>query len=518
MKNNKLKPFLKEPSLNHLKITIQNVLNEEDAYAADELVELGEEILCQLAAFGFATYLQQPKQKEVYNDFLINLFTSKGHDYNAGPLYRWAANMLLEAEGEMAEKLRPFFWEQKEGKLVLNHKIHHLASLRNEVMHGFFVLPPERNNEEAEKMASVLESLMSANLFEQNWGTFHFLNEKGFNGKWNITEEAWQQFNNCYAFGTLAERIRFEYGEEFNIEEKKLAHTAVKPNTDLNNLITEFLAKNKKGALSIWHRPNDESSLEAYRSTVQLIEKENLIVYYTLHETGITYTSGFLIRQIIKVLAEETKQNKYNSEPLKAVKDLKTKTGKRLVVILNQVHIGLFNKDHVLQLANELFDLEIPLICIGEHYTYLDRFFNKSHTIVSPTFIPAETQWKKSLHNYLRFKGQNKELKSDAEDYQLLETIINKMLEALSKNELIVARRFADADANDFPIEFVHECFAALNPYFNSSSQEFEKDVIDELYEFPIEIKESSQIFLSLGRRDIKLEYKHKVLNLKDTI
>ena len=518
MKNNKLKPFLKEPSLNHLKITIQNVLNEEDAYAADELVELGEEILCQLAAFGFATYLQQPKQKEVYNDFLINLFTSKGHDYNAGPLYRWAANMLLEAEGEMAEKLRPFFWEQKEGKLVLNHKIHHLASLRNEVMHGFFVLPPERNNEEAEKMASVLESLMSANLFEQNWGTFHFLNEKGFNGKWNITEEAWQQFNNCYAFGTLAERIRFEYGEEFNIEEEKLAHTAVKPNTDLNNLITEFLAKNKKGALSIWHRPNDESSLEAYRSTVQLIEKENLIVYYTLHETGITYTSGFLIRQIIKVLAEETKQNKYNSEPLKAVKDLKTKTGKRLVVILNQVHIGLFNKDHVLQLANELFDLEIPLICIGEHYTYLDRFFNKSHTIVSPTFIPAETQWKKSLNNYLRFKGQNKELKSDAEDYQLLETIINKMLEALSKNELIVARRFADADANDFPIEFVHECFAALNPYFNSSSQEFEKDVIDELYEFPIEIKESSQIFLSLGRRDIKLEYKHKVLNLKDTI
>ena len=60
----------------------------------------------------------------------------------------------------------------------------------------------------------------------------------------------------------------------------------------------------------------------------------------------------------------------------------------------------------------------------------------------------------------------------------------------------------------------MHECFAFLNPYFNSSSQEFEKDVIDELYEFPEEIKESSQIFLSLGRRDIKLEYKHKVLSI----
>lgn len=488
------------------------LIEEDEAYAADELVELGEEILCQLAAMGFAAYLQQTKQKEVYNDFLINLFTSKGHDYNAGPLYRWAANMLLEADSESAEKLRPFFWQQKNDKLVLNEVIHHLASLRNEVMHGFFVLPPERNNEEAEKMASVLESLMSANLFEQNWGTFHFLSEKGFNGKWNITEDAWQQFNNCYAFGTLAERIRFEYGRKFNIEEEKLVNTAVKPNTNFNNLITEFLAKNKKGALSIWHRPNDESGLEAYRTAVQLIEKENLIVYYTIHETGITYTSGFLIRQIIKVLAEETKHSKYSKEPLTAIKELKKISGKRVVVILNQIHIGLFNKDHVLQLANELFDLEIPLICIGEHYTYLNRFFNQSHTIVSPTFIPSEDEWKKSLHNYLRFKGPNKELKTDAKDYQLLETIVKSMIESLSKKEVLIARRFADD--NDFPIEFVHECFAVLNPYLNSSSQEFEKDVIDELYEFPIEIKESSQIFLSLGRRDIKLEYKHKVLSL----
>ena len=50
------------------------VQSEEDAYAADELVELGEEILSQLAAMGIAVYLQQEKQKEVFNDFLISLF------------------------------------------------------------------------------------------------------------------------------------------------------------------------------------------------------------------------------------------------------------------------------------------------------------------------------------------------------------------------------------------------------------------------------------------------------------
>jgi hypothetical protein len=53
---------------------IEAVQSEDDAYAADELVELGEEILSQLAAMGMAVYLQQAKQKEVFNDFLISLF------------------------------------------------------------------------------------------------------------------------------------------------------------------------------------------------------------------------------------------------------------------------------------------------------------------------------------------------------------------------------------------------------------------------------------------------------------
>ena len=64
---------------------IEAVRSEDDAYAADELVELGEEILSQLAAMGIAVYLQQAKQKEVFNDFLISLFLSNGHAYNAGP-------------------------------------------------------------------------------------------------------------------------------------------------------------------------------------------------------------------------------------------------------------------------------------------------------------------------------------------------------------------------------------------------------------------------------------------------
>ncbi|MEY4931474.1 MAG: hypothetical protein RI909_2198, partial [Bacteroidota bacterium] len=47
-----------------LRARINAVLEEDDAYAADELVELGEEILSHLAAVGFAEYLGSTEQKE----------------------------------------------------------------------------------------------------------------------------------------------------------------------------------------------------------------------------------------------------------------------------------------------------------------------------------------------------------------------------------------------------------------------------------------------------------------------
>ena len=47
-------------------------LNEQEAYAADELVELAEEVLKQIAAVGIAHYLSHGDlHKEVYNDYLV---------------------------------------------------------------------------------------------------------------------------------------------------------------------------------------------------------------------------------------------------------------------------------------------------------------------------------------------------------------------------------------------------------------------------------------------------------------
>lgn len=93
-----------------IKNAIKAVLEEDEAYVADELVELSEVVLLEFAALGFAAYLKQPKQKAVFNDFLLQLFTSKSHDYNAGPLYRWAANMIKDLDTDLAAVLYPLFW------------------------------------------------------------------------------------------------------------------------------------------------------------------------------------------------------------------------------------------------------------------------------------------------------------------------------------------------------------------------------------------------------------------------
>jgi hypothetical protein len=488
------------------------VLNEQDEYAADELVELGEEILSQLAAIGFAVYLQQPNQKEVFNDFLINLFSSSGHDYNAGPLYRWAANMVLNAEGNLANKIKPYFWEEVEGKLVLNTQIHHLASLRNEVMHGFFVLPPERNREEANKAGLILEQCIKDKIFETNWRNFPFLSINGFNGNWSIHENDWYQFSNCYDFSQLAARVRYEWSLSFQAEEKQFALEKAKENPMVLNEVNQFIESNKKGALAIWHRPFDLVGESNYKYLVQNISnKLYLPIYYSLHESGVTYFSSFLLHHVVHCLAEQTKETKINKDPLKALKELRAKCSLKPVILLNAVHIGLFNDKHMLKLANVFFDHDILLIGIGINHPYLNRYFNKSIECKADAFIPTQKQWKVTLENYLRFKT-NENSSSDNSDNELLEKIIKKMLLFLKKGTPIVAREFADA--NNFPVEFVHECFAVLHPYLNLSNKSFELDEIDELYEYPIEIKESSRIFLTLGRRDIKLEYQHKILSL----
>jgi hypothetical protein len=483
----------------------------DDAYAADELVELGEEILSQLAALGIAVYLQQDKQKEVFNDFLITLFLSNGHAYNAGPLYRWAANMLKDAEGADAVLLKPFFWQEKDGKQVLNEAIHHLASLRNAVMHGFFVLPPERNREEAQKMEVILAQMNQAGLFEKRFGAFHFVDAQGFNGHWNITDtEAWSAFDAQFAFGKLAARVAHEYAPSFRTEEQYFVSEQVEENTKVAEQVATLLQKGK-GALVAWYRPGAHHGDLAYKQFVQQLDTSIYHpVYYALHPNGATFTASFLERELAKNLFELTKNEKALKDPLKFLKGQKGKLSKKIVVVLHNLHIALFSSNHLTKLFNAFYDAEIPVLATAWHYPYLKRFFNSSIELSANISAVQDASIQFSLHNYLRFKGPSEDQEEEHLAYAQLKEITLSLQTQIEQKESVVARRFADE--KKYPIEFVHEAFGILSPFYCSDKKPFIQDEVDELYGFPKTIEESSRIFLTLGRRDVKLEYQHKVL------
>lgn len=495
-----------------LQLKIQALQSEDDAYAADELVELGEEILSQLAAMGIAAYLKQAKQKEVFNDFLISLFLSNGHAYNAGPLYRWAANMIKDAEGEEAALLLPFFWEQKEdGAVVLNEKIHHFAGLRNAVMHGFFVLPPERNREEAKRMKEALEQIAKAQLFETNWGGFHFLDQTHFNGHWNIQDAAaWKVFEGCAAFGELASRIQHEYAASFQEEEAAYAKLPFTENVKISEQLNTFLSTKQKGAFVIWS-DDEEQGANAYRVAIEAVERAGYQpLFFALHEKGASFTSSFLLYQLGAFLVQQTNDDKASKDPLKYLKNNKDILAFKPAIVLHQLHIALFNQGHLTTLFNELYALGVPVIATSMYYSYLKKFANQSFDERSFSKAATQGQIEWSLHNYLRFKGPNKEQAQELDAYNQLRKVLDQLFDTLQKDKKVVARRFADQ--HQFPIEYVHEAFAILAPYFQEGKDEFIKDEVDELYGFPKTIEESSHIFLTLGRRDVKLEYQHKVL------
>ena len=516
MENKQLAQLYKTNLPLALKKAINGVLNEDEAYVADELVELCETVLLELAALGMAAYLNQPNQKLVYNDFLLQLFTSKSHAYNAGPLYRWAANMVKELNTKEAKTLYPLFWEKKGKTVQLNSHIHHLALLRNEVMHGFFLLPPKRNHKEANHVAEVIDQLNKANVFSLfKDDSFHFISKQdkltAYSGRWGILDEEWPLMQNAHAFGQLSLTIRHQLSDDFSKEQDAwLAKNLTKQK--VNSQVAKFTADKTQGAFAYWHRPYENVNEQIANLYAQLKKSDTHVPQFlALDSEGITFTSNFLLGKIISSLATETGITKYSSHNFKAVKELRKKCNKQPVIIIKDIHRSLFQSDHLLHLADFLYENRILLIAFGVHYTWMDQFFNDSKPIKSKTYLPKEKEWVPLLDNYLRYKGPNKEFINEVEQYTLLKKIITHLLKDISKTE-VVARRFADE--HEYPMEYVHEAFAFLHPFLKAGRMLFEEDVLDDLFGFPKEITEASRIYFSIGRRDAKLEYQHQTLAL----
>ena len=515
MKKTNLEKYYSHPKLSSsINNLIKEVIDEDEAYVADELVELSEQILLELASIGISVYLSQPNQKEVFNDFIIELFTSKSNSYNSGPLYRWSAHMIRELSDPISKQIKSLFWEE-EG-LILNKDFEKLTELRNNVMHGFFVLPVERNREEANHLAKVLELLIQRNIFHiYSDMNYHFLDKNkdltSFNGDWHIDEEQWIQYKECFDFGKLSSRIQYEVSPDFEIDQNKLVDKSKSDNIDFN--IIEFITSNDKGALSYWVNPNEDSSIPYSTLISELNNREDIfLIFQKLDAQGINFTSDFFLERIIKKLAFSLNEKKYSKNKKRALSQLRKKCNLKPVFVIDSIHVSLFNSNHILRLANIFYENNILLIAFGVHHDWMDQFFNKSINKLKATKSPKKNEWKTIFENYLRFKGPDNNVADQKNDYNTLFKITSNLVEELNQKKIVIARRFSDE--NKYPIEFVHEAFSILNPFYQSNEQSFELDEIDELYDFPKKLTESSRVLFSVGRRDTKLEYQHKTLKL----
>lgn len=494
---------------------IFSVLEESEAYAADELVELAEEVLNQIAAIGIGHYLKDGRHKEVYNDFLIQLFNSAGQDLNAGSLFRWTANMVRDCPTLADSAAFQFYWQKDGDNLQLSVRVQHLSELRNQVMHGFFVLPPEKNREEADAIGQLLLDLHAISFFEST-ANYHFFREGMFTGKWGITEELeWASYFDLGAFGDLAKRIVLEQGDSFwENEQAIILEGGISIPTQNHQKVFDFLSNNNRGAMAIWVHPIDANDGAYFSSlAVELKALPNTrLVAFGLYEHGISYTGNFLLSRLLQVLDPDNatrNKNKKLGEQLVAVRKL---TADKIIVLINRIHVALFSPQHISKFNDLLYDNNILLLAMGHHFEQFDSYFNSSTKVDHPTAVPTLKQGITSLRNYLRFKGPSYEKEDERSEVKLLEEILFGILQKLATGDKVYSRRFADE--HQYNIEYVHEIFSLLHPWVKTSRENFEADSVDELYGFPINITEVTSIYLALGRRDLKLEYQHKVISI----
>jgi len=369
---------------------------------------------------------------------------------------------------------------------------------------------------EADKMGQLLIDLDSVKFFSSA-GDYHFLREDQQTAKWRIqNENDWEKLQSKSPFGELVGRILLENSDSFWEEEAAQIGASLQKDIALPDGFTDFIRKNKQGAYACWVHPHDQGATAVFAAMVDWVRQQPncLPIAYRLHDTGISFTADFLLKHLVRLLNNSDKPLTARKKVEDHIKDLlPSQNGKKIVVLVDRIHTALFSPQHVTKLNNFLFENNILMVAVGHHYEHFDRIFNRTVTLEYPSAVPNDDECQLSLHNYLRFKGPYADRKEDLSDLMLLREIGQKICEELRSGKEVYARRFADSHGYD--MEYVHEMFALLHPWIKSARKPFEEDTVDELYGYPANITETTPIYLALGRRDIKLEYQHKVISLK---
>ena len=500
----------KNDNINKLLI---NVKKEPAEFRADELIILGEEILNNVAALGVAIYIEKAEEKQLdqFNDYVLNnLFLNKAHQ-NAGNILKNVCLMLKSFQLEKYPELIPLLDIFQTGN-KWNTALNDLSKFRNSLMHGFFVLPASTNEEQTKKIEELLVHLSEIGVF--NFPTnYHFRDKNGFKGSWHINEgdkQAWDKLKNTSLFGQLIQQVEYELFDPLFWEKASFEMKQTIPDK-----ISEAISNNTFGSIACWFHPEDnERQNDLFQSLVFQLNQsiQTDVIAYSIHENGIAYTEDFLFNnKIIKDRIELIKKNRASNSN-NEIGLLENK----IIIIVNDFHLGLFSSNHLVNAFQKLKEFQINVIALGYEYEYLNSFFDLKISFNDSISLSSEEVRKKLIINYLRFRGPF----NGEKEFDLIVDSMNEICNNLKNKEEIYARKFAEEKNIDSIL--VEEVFSMLYPMLkyndkklvNSFDINYEEDEVHELFGFPIEIKETSSIYLALRRRDVKLELKHKLLTL----
>jgi hypothetical protein len=521
-----------------LRKKMRDVCNEHPDYVADELLLLSEEILSQVSAYGVCLYLQKGGilQTEKNNDYILHdLFLHDGHQ-NAGPVFYNVRNLVQELTAVLSDKQNELFNSESD----INKKLQELAAFRNALMHGFFKLPAERNLELVKEIQIILEKLLKYYEIFKHKGDFHFWKKEGFSGHWNLLDnDDWNALagEKATSFEKLADKAQNELHSPDFLKTFSISHepnSAMEKKVDLEG----FISSDFKESLYVQFNPRDKKQqYEFYDNAYALLkQRENVeLLSYTIDENGIGFTSYLLFARLVSFLtpiktkliqdlndekklkglklSDEKSKNKLKDKVESLINDIGKLAKERikLVILINNIHLVPFASDHITALMKFFKESEIYFIGIGWEYEHLNPIFSQKLNLrKDKNAIPNKAAIEQLLKNHTRHRGPF----VGEDDYKALESLMQNFCKILKDKKQVIARQYADEQHVD--IELVNEALYILYPYFkyvqSGEGSEYIKDDLDELYGFPKNQTETSSIFLTLSRRDIDLEYKHKIL------
>ena len=532
-----------------LKKRIIDVCEEELQFVADELLLLSEEILSQVSAFGICLYLQKgaQKQNDRSNDYILHdLFLNREHQ-NAGPIFFNVCDIVQSIQSEISPRELELFVYDSD----IHDELKGLATFRNALMHGFFILPSTKNEEQLIKFKDILEKLKLYGLFEYT-ADFHFWNDSGFTGNWLIqeVEQEWKKLStlSSSSFGRLAtiatkELMSDDFVNALRVKEGGSFNGVYKQ--ELENFILGKTKGDFKESLFVIFHPSDQKQQQhffegAHSLLIEPIDAQVAVklLSFSVNENGIAYSSYLLFNRLFELLSrvksdliekyldkkelEKIRLSKNSSlnktkdsvqSLIKDIQKLDKENTVKIVVLVNDIHLVPFAHDHITLMMKFFKESGIFLIGIGHEYEHLSTSFSKKLDIRNAkNTIPNDIEIDLLIKNHTRHRGP---FEHEPEQIEL-RSLIKHICKLLKSNKKVVARQLSDNLMVN--TELVNEALYILYPFIkytqHSDNNSYERDKPHERYNFSVNQSESSSIFLTLGRTDISLEYKHKILLL----